>query len=54
MPAYSVLDAFGSNCSFVIPAWNQSTPDDAGLGLGGVLPCRSVEIANDAPPSVEV
>src|SRR3954469_19410459 len=52
--AYPVPAAFGSYWIFVIPPWNQSEPPAAGLGFGGVFDWRSVDRANDAPPSVEV
>src|SRR3954462_4276435 len=52
-PAYSVFVELGSYCNLVMPPWNQSTPLDAGAGLGGVLPCKSVERANEVPPFVE-
>jgi hypothetical protein len=44
---------FGSSSSFVMPPWNQSTPDDAGAGFGGVFVARSVASVNVAPPSVD-
>src|SRR3954454_2899846 len=36
-----------------MPPWNQSTPLDAGAGLTGVLPWRSVDRVKCAPPSVD-
>src|ERR1700741_3100100 len=36
-----------------MPPWNQSTPLEAGAGVTGVLPCRSVDRVNVAPPLVE-
>src|SRR5215208_4992873 len=37
-----------------MPPWNQSTPEDAGAGLGGVLLARSVERVKLVPPLVDV